>query len=197
MKTEQTSINRMADLLAGIGVMLISNGANSTRTTRNLKRIAGAFGYEIEQFFSHSAVVLTVTDPENEDKRTLVKSISHYGVNYSVVSEISILSWEIAQHKMDFDKIEEELQDISHLNSYPEWFKFVFIGIATASLSMIFGGVWVDFIIAFLAGFLGIIARKILLSRKYNVNISWFFGAFVSTSIVNFFRIAGFIYFSF
>ncbi len=194
MKTENTehiSLQKITDLLASIGVMLISNGANSTRTSRNLKRIAAAYNVSIESFFSHAAVVLTVTDSESDRYVTQVKSIPHYGVNYSIVSEISILSWEIAEQKPSLAKVQEELEDIRHLNSYPEWFKFVFIGIATAALSKVFDGTNLEFVIAFFAGLLGILGRKVLQIKKYNVNICWFFGAFVSTSVVNACRLLG------
>lgn len=186
--TENISLERMTDLLTEIGVILISNGANTTRTVRNLNRVAKAFDFKIEQFFSHSAVVLTVEEPENHQKKTIVKTIPHYHVNFSIVSEVSILSWEIASHKIPFDKIEEELDDIKEMDSYPEWVKFVLIGFATAALAKIFDGDNTEFVVAFLAGLIGIYARKLLLVKGYNVYIGWLVASFVSTTVVNLFR---------
>ncbi len=192
MKFAPNSIDDFSDLLLDIAVMLISNGANSTRTARNLKRVSDAFGYHIEHFFSHSAVVITVSDPNSQERRTLVRRISHYGVNYSIVSAISILTWEISEeHYTTTNEIETQLKTISKENSYPEWFKFVMIGLATAALSKIFSGTNLEFFVAFLAGVIGMGARKIFLTRQFNVNICWFIGAFVSTSVINVCRLLG------
>ncbi|MFV0565179.1 MAG: threonine/serine exporter ThrE family protein [Flavobacteriaceae bacterium] len=188
---QQIDLDNFTSILAKIGAMLISNGANSNRTARNLNRIAKAYGYTIEEFFSHSAVVLTVESPGTGEKRTLVKSIPGYHVNYSIISELSILSWELVQNQMSLEQLEAELDDISHMDSYPEWVKFSFIGIATASLAMIFGGTYIEFIIAFFAALIGIYVRKFILKKKYNINISWLAAAFVSTSVVNLCRIFG------
>lgn len=190
-KLNTDELDRMTDLLSEIGVVLLSNGANTTRTVRNLKRIAETFNYQIEQFFSHSAIVLTVVEPTQNIKKTVVKTIPHYGVNLSIVSEISILSWEIASHNIPFEQINSELNDIKQMNSYPEWVKFVLIGFATAALSKIFDGNYIEFLVAFLSAFIGIYARKFLNGRKYNIYMSWFFAAFVSTTVVNVFRYFG------
>jgi len=192
MNFRANTIDTFSDLLLDVAVLLISNGANSTRTARNLTRVSDFFGYHIEYFFSHSAVVITISDPESSESRTLVRRIPHYGVNYSIISAISILTWEISEGDYaTTDDVEEKLRQISQDHSYSEWFKFVMIGIATAALSKIFGGTHLEFVIAFLAGMFGIIVRKLFLERHFNVNICWFIGAFVSTSVVNCFRLMG------
>lgn len=189
VQTEE--IYHMTEILAETGVLLISNGANSTRTVRNLQRIAETYGYTIENFFSHSAIVLTVHHEGQNVKQTFVKTIRRHGVNYSIVSEISILSWQIASKKPPLEGIEEELHKISTLDSYPKWMKNLLIALATASLCMVFGGDAVAFFIAFLSGLFGVLVRNFLLKYQYNFNICWLLGALVSVSVVNIFRIAG------
>lgn len=185
-----TGLSKMTDLLAEIGILLISNGANSGRTARNLTRISESFGYTIEQFFSHSAIVITVQNKEG-NKNTVVKKIGHYGVNYSIVSDISILSWKIAYKQVAFEDIEEEIKQIQSQKPFSEWIKVLGIGFATASLSKIFDGDWMQFFVAFLAAIAGMLARMPILKKKYNVFISWLIAAFVSTSVVNIFRYFG------
>ncbi len=190
-RKETSNLDKITELLAEVATVLISNGANTTRTVRNLKRIATAFQCNVEHFFSHSAIVITVEDSISHEKKTLVKTIPHYGVNFSIVSEVSILSWEIASQKTTIAQIEAELNDIKEMDSYPEWVKFVLIGFATAALAKIFDGSYIEFGVAFLAALIGIYGRKFLMQKKYNIYISWLFAAFVSTSIVNIFRLVG------
>lgn len=182
---------KFTGLLAETAAMLIGNGANSGRTRRNIERIARAYNFSVQPFFSHSAVVLTVRDNTTGKKKTLVKNIGKYHVNYSVISEISIYSWKILRERPSFEEIERKLHDISAQNTYPEWLRISMIAIATGALSQMFDGGPIDFFTAFLAAVFGFLGRKILLKRNYNSYISWLFGAFVSTSVVNISRRLG------
>ena len=88
-------LQKTTEIFADIAVTLFSNGANSTRTARNLKRIAPAYHCDVEFYFSHSAIVISLEDLHSKDKFTITKSIPHYHVNYSIISKISILTWKI------------------------------------------------------------------------------------------------------
>lgn len=181
----------MCGLLSEMAVLLISNGANSARTKRNIARIADAYGYKIDPFFSHSAIVLTVEEKISGRKKTIVKNISHYHVNYSIVSEISILTWDIYERRPSLNHIENRMEQISKIEPYSEWVKILMIAVATAALSQIFDGNYMDFIIAFAAAAIGFLGRKLLIKNKYNTYISWLFAAFVSASVVNLARRLG------
>lgn len=189
METQTSDVQQTADLLAHIGVALISNGASASRTLRNLERIAQAFGYRINQFVSHSSIILTVEtlagDPSNKQQHTLVRNIPHYGVNFSIVSKISVLSWELTEGKLSRPRFEEALARTLHSVPYPEWVQFVLVSLATAALSKIFNGSHIEFIITFFAALLGIFGRKWFLKRNYNAYLCWFIGAFISTSVVS------------
>ena len=65
-------IVRAAKLFAEINELLISSGANTRRVERNVERISNALNYHCENFYSHSAIVLTVTDKATKEKETLV-----------------------------------------------------------------------------------------------------------------------------
>lgn len=187
----QISLSQMCGLLSETAVLLISNGANSTRTKRNIDRIAKAYGFRIAPFFSHSAIVLSVEDTQSGKKRTIVKDIKHYHVNYSVVSEVSILTWHIHQEKPSLHDIEAKLHKISKIQPYSEPVKVAMIGLATAALAQIFDGKLTEFAIAFLAALVGYYGRKVLIKRNYNVYICWLVAAFLSASTVNLLRRMG------
>lgn len=193
---EKIHVSQMSRILADLAVVLLSNGATTTRTVRNVNRIANTFGYKIEEFVSHSSLVLTIesSSPSTnnaEVKETIVRRIGAYHVNYSIISEVSLLSWQVEAHNVLFADLENKLLAIKKINSYPEWLKFVFIGLATAALAKIFNGTFVEFIVAFFAGVIGIYARKLAIVKKYNMYICAFVAAFVSTSVVNVFRMLG------
>ncbi len=191
MNSENLRLDKLTGLLAEIGAVMISNGANSTRTSRNLNRIAESFNLGLESFFSYSGIIITVENLKTHEKRTVVKKIPHHGVNFSIISEISILSWDAHQQKMNVDQLEKEFLRIRKEKSYPEWLKIVGIGFATAALCEVFEGTIAEFFVAFLAGVLGIMSRKVFLDKKFNTFVSFLIASFVSASVVNIFRYFG------
>jgi len=72
------------------------------------------------------------------------------------------------------------------------WF---FVSLAGGSLAYIFGGdhhnSYIEFGISFLATLTGLLGRRLLQLRKFNVFICWTWAAFVSVSVVNIFRTFG------
>ena len=164
-----SSLQKTAELLANIGIMLISNGANATRTVRNLERIAQAFGCRINQFVSHSSLILTVEplhSAQGEPQHyTVVRNIPHYGVNFSIISKISVLSWELTEGKISRPHFEEAIGRTAHTVPYPEWFQFVLVSLATAALSKIFNGNHFEFAVTFAAALLGVFGRSWFLKR--------------------------------
>lgn len=187
-KSGRIELEQITGLLADLGILLISNGANSGRAKRNLTRIAEAYNYKVQPFFSHSAIIITVIDGYSGRNKTIVRNLIHHHVNYTKVSEVSILSWEISKDQPSAEYIKDEIKRISSLDSYPEWVKFTMIAVASASLSQMFDGVFYEFLITFLATVVGFFARKLLLTHNYNTYISWLFAAFISTTVVNIFR---------
>ena len=166
-------IERVALLLSEVNFILITGGANTRRVLRNVNRIAGALNYHCEVFYSFSAIILTVYNNTTGEKETIVKSIPHHGVNFNAISDISILSWRVLEKKLCIDAIEREL----------------------GSLAYIFGGdhhnSYIEFGISFLATLTGLLGRRLLQLRKFNVFICWAWAAFVSVSVVNIFRTFG------
>ena len=184
-------LSKVTTLLAEISVMLIGNGAGCNRTKRNILRVAHALNCDIEFFFSFSAVILTVKDRVTSQKETIVKTIGPYHVNFALLSEISIFTWEITQKHLSIPEIETGLERIRKTSVYPAWVIHVFIGLATGGLCMVFGGNWAQFGIAFLAAVVGLTVRRFFASKHYNVFMNWLISAFVSVSVVNIFRLLG------
>ena len=191
MTLVSTKLGQTTELLAEIATLLISCGSNTRRVSRNVNRIANKIGYDCDIFYSYSAVVLTVKDHSTGEVQTLVHTIPGYGVHFGIVSEISILSWQVVEQNLDFDEIRDELQRIKNLPHYHKYFMFVFVAIAGGSLARIFGGTYIEFFVTFLATFTGLVGRSFFQKRKFNPFISWLFAAYISVSVVNVFRLAG------
>lgn len=180
------------ELLADICVTLMMNGASSGRVKRNIQRIASTLQYEAEIFFSYSAIIITAKHPVSNEKETIIKSIPHLGINFSIVSAISVLSWQVVEQKLSIYQIKSELEEIKEIPHYSKYILWLAVGVAGASLCKIFDGTWTEFFVTFLATVSGLIFRQLIMQRKgFNVYVNWFVSAFISCSVVNFFRRMG------
>ena len=103
-----SKIEEAADLLADIGVLLMSSGANSPRVKRSIKRIASALNYDIETFYTPTVVMLNVIDKNTGERFNIIKNVDHMKVNFDIVSEISILSWKITEKSIPIEDLMSE-----------------------------------------------------------------------------------------
>ncbi|MBP1664566.1 MAG: hypothetical protein H6Q19_1706 [Bacteroidetes bacterium] len=191
MDTKPSKLGQVTELLAEIATLLMSSGSNTRRVSRNVTRIANALGYDFDIFYSYSAVVVTVKETKSGEKETIVRAIPGYGTHFSIVSAISILSWQVAEQKLSVEKIKEELERIKKKPRYNKYVMFFFVALAGGSLARIFGGTYIEFVIAFLATLIGLFGRSFFQEKKFNPFISWLFAAFISVSVVNVFRLFG------
>lgn len=189
MTDTSIEIKFVSEVISDIAISLIMNGANTSRTLKNTQRIARALGYEADLFFSLSGVVLSVRDKKTHVMHTIVRAIPHIGVNFEIVSEISILSWRVIHEQMDVNAVNEQFNSIKTINHYPKPAIWFFVGLAGASLCRILNGSWIEFFITFLATVLGILSRQFLTQKKFNIFIIFTIASFTAVSVVNIFRL--------
>lgn len=185
-------LKQVVHLLGEVAVLLIANGSNTRRVSRNVTRIANALGYSFNIFYSYSAVVLTVIDSKTGEEMTEVRTIPENKVHFAIVTHISILSWQVVEQKLSPEEINKEIERIKNHPRYNKYIMFLFVAIAGGSLARIFGGSYWDFLISFLATFAGLIVKSYFQKHKFNGFIITLFAAFVSVTVVNLFRITGF-----
>lgn len=188
----KNQVNETITLLADIAEMLISNGSNTPRVSRNVNRIANALGFQTEIFFSYSAVIITLIDPVTGYRETIVKNVSGYDTQFMVISDISILSWHVVEKNLTIDKIREELIRIKKIRNYKPWLVFTAVSLAGGGLVKIFGGSNFEFLVAFVGTLLGIVGQQFFIKKQFNVFLTTFAGSFISTAGAAAFKLFGF-----
>lgn len=119
------STSRVANLLLKIGALLLTSGSNSRRISVNMLRIANAWGYNLELFSSFTGIMITLTDKENPlDTVTRFQRVPMHGVNFAIVSSISILSWDVHNEQMEIEEVEAKVEKIREIPHYPRWVLF-------------------------------------------------------------------------
>lgn len=178
--------NKVASCILEIGSLLMSSGASTGRIRVIINRISHALGYNPELMITHRAIILTLTDGEGDETSfSKIKRISPHGVNFTMVSGLSHLSWNISDKKWDVSKIEEEIARLKSIPHYPRPLILTSIGIADASFCYLFGGGWMEMFVSFIATVIGLFVRQEIMKRKFNPYIGVYMGASISAIIAS------------
>lgn len=180
--TVEASLQEVGDFLLEVATLLTSSGAHTARTMRNVGRISEALGYRHELFFSHSGVMISIWPTEQPGQvYTRFKRVAAHGVNFEVVSAISILSWSALDDKLSLETLRAEVQRIAKLPHYPRWVVLLSVALAGAGFCYIFGGDWMAMAVSALATFCGLWVRQELHKRGRNYFLTVLSASFTST----------------
>lgn len=178
--------NKVASCLLEIGSLLMSSGASTGRIRVIINRISQALGYNPELMITHRAIILTLTDDDGDETSfSRIKRISPHGVNFTMVSGLSHLSWNVSEKKWGLTKVEEEIERLKSIPHYPRPLILAFIGLADASFCYLFGGGWKEMIITFIATVFGLFVRQEIMKRKYNPYIAIYMGASIAAIVAS------------
>ena len=183
IKTLKEDSQSVGTVLLEVGATLMSSGASTSRTRVTLERIARGLGYSIELLITHRALMLTIIEKDQQHFFSRLKRTSPHGVNFRVVSGISHLSWNAMEKKWTVLQIAEELNRLKSLPHYPRLVVLVLVGLAGSGFCNIFGGGYLDMLVAFVATVAGLFVRQESIKAKFNPYICVFFAAFTASLI--------------
>ena len=181
--SNEETINKLCKLLLEIGSLLMSSGANTARIRITIMRIANGYGYNAELLITHRALMLTLYDEDKDYFFSRLKRTSPHGANFKMVSGISRMSWRIIDEQWELDQVQQELDRLKSLPHYPRLVTLSMVALAGASFCRLFGGSYIEMIVAFIATFAGLFVRQEAVKKSFNAYLCIFFAAFVSSLI--------------
>jgi len=183
IKTLKEDAQSAGNILIETGAMLMSAGASTHRTRLTLERIAHGLGYGIELLITQRALMLTIIEKDQQHFFSRLKRISPHGVNFRIVSGISHLSWNVLEENWTIAQIAEELHRLKSLPHYPRLVVLVMVGLAGAAFCRIFGGGYIEMMVAFVATVAGLFVRQEANRVKFNPYLCVYFAAFMATFV--------------
>lgn len=183
MKILKEDAQSVGNILIEVGALLMSSGANSNRIRVTLERMARGLGYGTELLITHRALMLTIIEKDHQHFFSRLKRTSPHGVNFSIVSGISHLSWNVLEQKWTVAQISEEIQRLKAIPHYPRLVILALVGMAGAAFCNIFGGGYVEMSVAFVATVAGLFVRQEATRVKFNPYLCVFFAAFTASFI--------------
>lgn len=170
----------LGPFLLDAGLALLRSGASSDRIRSNMERLAAKGNHVLHIVVSSLSVSLTINDERGHVLYNGTGSIAAQGVNFSVISGISLLSWSVMEERLDFEMAKDELKRVLVKPHYNRWLVLLMVGLAGAAFCFTFGGSAYEMTMGFLATFFGLFCKQEMIRHSYNVYIITFVSAVVA-----------------
>ncbi|NDW17782.1 threonine/serine exporter [Dysgonomonas sp. 216] len=181
---ENTRLVRFANLILDIGTYLLASGAHCGRVNSNIKRIANAWGFNVDMQPTFKGLLVSVYNRNNpSDNVTLYKEAPPYNVHLEILTKVSKLSWSVVEDGLSMEDTEKELEKIKNTTHYKPWIVSVAVGLSCGGLCLLSGGDLFNMLVTILAAFVGSLLRFQIVKMNFNGMISVIIAAFVTTMI--------------
>ena len=181
--TQDHDIKILGATLFDIASMLMVSGASTVRIRTTIDRVANAYGYTPYMLISQRTIMLSIYNDADECVFSSLKRTPPHGINFTVISGISRMSWLIVEEKWDLQKITDDLNRIRALTHYPRLVTLFFTGLAGAAFCRLAGGGIADAATVLLASFVGLFVRQVAHKYNFNAYVCVYFAAFTASLI--------------
>ncbi len=178
-------IGRKLHLLLRTGQMLMESGADTNRIVRDMKRAAAYMGIPEENIHLHimwTTLMLNVSDGDHS--YTNFEKCEYHGINMTIISALSKLSWQAMERHYSLDTYESELDRIQILKShYSPLLSAIGAGLACGGFCKLFGCDWTAFFFTIICASIGFWLRCLCNKAQINAYAGIAVSAFVTTCL--------------
>jgi uncharacterized membrane protein YjjP (DUF1212 family) len=150
-------IKKAVDIAARAGSMLLRSGADITRVEDTIRHMMVSFGvrkYDIFTITNGIFISASADDaPEGMGDYTRICEIPRNSSDLGRVDMINTLSRDIEAGKYDMDGAEKRLDEIEKAKPYHPLINLVAAAVASGAFSFLFGGSFIDAVLAAAIGF--------------------------------------------
>ena len=177
-------IQEVADLLADVASILMSSGAHTMRIIQNVSRMANTFGYQMDLSVFQLSMMMTITGTDDQSQRvTLIKKTKPLFLNFTIVSELSALSWDTFDKKLTFNEAKDTYQEIISKKRTSNSLVLFLVSCANAAFCGLFHGDFYAIGLVFFATLIGLFARQKMIGKNVNHLIAFTASAFIASLI--------------
>lgn len=180
---EKPTAKDVCMFLADYSARLLASGATCIRLDKNVDRIAEIYSMEADMTVMPRHIHLTVIDKNSGEILTSIATVPDTGISFSVNTELSRLSWAIADGKIDFRQAIERYKEIICGDKQNKWLVLVLVALANASFCRIFGGDAMAMGIVAVATLVGFYLKSLLVSLRTDVRVVFIICSFLSSLI--------------
>ncbi|MBJ2174918.1 threonine/serine exporter family protein [Aureibaculum sp. A20] len=178
-------LKQVADLLLEISSLLMVSGANTNRVDLNIDRFASVLNCESFSLISQKTIILTVVDIKTGENYTKVKNLPSHKIDFTILSLISKASWNAIEEGWSLSNIRDEINRLKNQKRYPRIVVLIAVSFAGAGFCKIFGGDYLNLLIAFVSTFCGLLILQETHKKLFNVYINVFLASLTASTIAS------------
>lgn len=157
-------------------------GATCIRIEKNLARMSKAFGIEANVTVMPRHVELYAS-AEDTGASVVIRPAAKCGINFTINTRLSRLSWEVADGKINYDEAVGKFREIIAAPPTDKNEVLILASLANAAFCRLFGGDFMAIVVVFIATLAGFKLKQIMLANKRDVRLAFLCCAFFSASI--------------
>lgn len=166
--------------LAEYSATLFASGATCIRIEKNVRRMALVLGFDVEMSVFPRHIHLTVRGRGDGELCTSVARIPAMPISYTVNTDLSRLSWDMADGKVSYAEAREAFAEILRPRAASRWTLLLLVSIANASFCRLFGGDAAAMAVVFIATAAGFLIRQMMCERGIDFRLTALVCSFVS-----------------
>jgi uncharacterized membrane protein YjjP (DUF1212 family) len=144
--------SQLSHVAMEMGIILLSNGAETYRVEESMQRICFALGaWEAEIFVVPTTIIITITMP-NEPPLTRTRRIHTRKIDLHKVADMNHLSRQICYEPLSYDELITEIHRINTIPSYPYYLHLLSFAFISQLFTLFFGGNFLDSCLGFVIG---------------------------------------------
>ena len=183
-KPHDSSVMReTAAFLAEYAALLSGCGATCIRIEKNTRRMAEAFGMNLDLFIMPTHVSVTVWNTDRTSTEMAQRKTASCGISFNLNTLLNRLSWEVADNSLDLPAAVERFERIKKTKPTGKWEVLILTSLANAAFCRLFGGDWSAMLIVFVSTLAGYRLKQIMLKEGCDVRLTFLCASFFSAAI--------------
>ncbi|MGN0309359.1 MAG: threonine/serine exporter ThrE family protein [Bacteroides sp.] len=183
--TSRIASKEAAEFLSEYATWLWGCGATSIRLEKNVRRMAKALDLELEMSIMPTHLYVTVCSADHSDSYTMVRSMHRAAISFDINTQLSKLSWDLADGRVNFLQARRTLQQIEHTPPANPWLVLLLASVANASFCRLFGGDAASMLLVFISTLCGLRVKQVMMADRIDTRFAFlcasFFSAVIST----------------
>lgn len=182
---QKPPIEEICDFLCAYSSALLQSGAYTARVIKCTNRIGQSFGYEVHLSVFLQYITINIADKKDyNNRRTQVIKNMHLGMDLSLISNLSALSWQIYDENISLQEAKEHFSYICAKKSRSLVLGALLIPLGNATFCKLFDGDFGALLCIFVGTFMGFFMRnffnKIRLDNRAQLLFASFIVSFVA-----------------
>jgi len=157
---QKISLQECSRLALETGRIILQSGSSTNRVELMMHKVCRGFGYEeCESFVTPTGIFLSLSD-RDEQITTRIQRIENRRIDLGKITQVSGLVNQLMKKDEDqafwgqsrSERFRDELRRIDAETPYPMWVINLCGGATSGFFCLLFGGSWVEFVVAFIIG---------------------------------------------